>query len=243
MEAAIETATWVATLPFPEMEQDFEFVALRHPDEYPLNEGRLVSNGDLDIDIADFDDHIQEEHVEHSNALHATLKGRGAYLVGPLARFNLNFDRLSPAAREMAKQTGISEGCRNPYKSIIVRSIEVIYACEEALRILQNYSMPDRPYIETHARAGTGHGCTEAPRGILYHQYTINDNGKVLNARIVPPTSQNQKSIENDLLTFVQSHLDLPETELTWKCEQTIRNYDPCISCATHFLKLEMDRK
>jgi coenzyme F420-reducing hydrogenase alpha subunit len=243
MEAAIETAKWAATFPFPEMQQDFEFVALRHSDEYPLNEGRLVSSSGLDIDIADFDDHIQEEHVEHSNALHAKLKGRGTYLVGPLARFNLNFDRLSPVAKEVAKQTGVAEGCRNPFKSILVRSIEVIYACEEALRILQNYTIPDRPYIETQTKAGTGHGCTEAPRGTLYHQYTIDDAGKVLNARIVPPTSQNQKSIENDLLSFVQSHLDLPEPELTWKCEQTIRNYDPCISCATHFLKLEIDRK
>jgi coenzyme F420-reducing hydrogenase alpha subunit len=103
--------------------------------------------------------------------------------------------------------------------------------------------MPDHPYIETKTKAGTGHGCTEAPRGILYHQYTIDEAGKVLKARIVPPTSQNQKSIENDILTFVQNHLDLPESELTWKCEQTIRNYDPCISCATHFLKLEIDRK
>ena len=85
---------WVATFPFPDFERDYEFVALRHPDEYPFNEGRLVSNRGLDIDIADYDTEFEERHVAHSTALHSVLKRRGAYLVGPLARYALNFDRL-----------------------------------------------------------------------------------------------------------------------------------------------------
>ncbi|VAX30587.1 Sulfhydrogenase subunit alpha [hydrothermal vent metagenome] len=242
-EAALETVRWTAKLSFPEFEQDYEFVALRHPDEYPVNEGRLVSSAGLDIDISQFNQHFEEEHVEHSNALHSVLKERGAYFVGPMARFNLNFDRLSPIAKEAAQQAGLSGKCNNPFKSIIVRSVEVLYACDEALRILENYEMPDSPYMEIEPKAGTGHGCTEAPRGILYHRYTIDDSGKVLDAQIVPPTSQNQKTIENDLKHFVAKYLDLPDAELTWQCEQAIRNYDPCISCATHFLKLEMDRQ
>lgn len=242
-EAALETVRWTAKLSFPEFEQDYEFVALRHPDEYPVNEGRLVSSAGLDIDISQFNQHFEEEHVEHSNALHSVLKKRGAYFVGPMARFNLNFDRLSPIAKEAAQQAGLSGKCNNPFKSIIVRSVEVLYACDEALRILENYEMPDSPCMEIEPKAGTGHGCTEAPRGILYHRYTIDDSGKVLDAQIVPPTSQNQKTIENDLKHFVAKYLDLPDAELTWQCEQAIRNYDPCISCATHFLKLEMDRQ
>ena len=242
-DAALETVRWTAKLPFQEFEQDYEFVALRHPDEYPVNEGRLVSSAGLDIDISQFNQHFEEEHVEHSNALHSVLKERGAYFVGPMARFNLNFDRLSPIAQEAAKQAGLPGKCNNPFKSIIVRSVEVLYACDEALRILENYEMPDSPYMEIEPKAGTGHGCTEAPRGILYHRYTIDDSGKVLDAQIVPPTSQNQKTIENDLKHFVAKYLDLPDLELTWQCEQAIRNYDPCISCATHFLKLEMDRE
>jgi len=242
-DAALETVRWTAKLPFPEFEQDYEFVALRHPDEYPVNEGRLVSSAGLDIDISRFNQHFEEEHVEHSNALHSVLKERGAYFVGPMARFNLNFDRLSPISKEAAEQAGLPGKCNNPFKSIIVRSVEVLYACDEALRILENYEMPDSPYMEIEPRAGTGHGCTEAPRGILYHRYTIDDSGKVLDAQIVPPTSQNQKTIENDLKHFVAKYLDLPDLELTWQCEQAIRNYDPCISCATHFLKLEMDRQ
>ena len=242
-EAALETVRWTATLPFQEFEQDYEFVSLRHPSEYPINEGRLVSSAGLDIDISQFDQHFEEEHVEHSNALHSVLKERGAYFVGPMARFNLNFDRLPSIAQEAAKQAGLAGKCNNPFKSIIVRSVEVLYACDEALRILENYEMPDSPYLEIEPKAGTGHGCTEAPRGILYHRYTIDDSGKVLSAQIVPPTSQNQKTIENDLWHFVKKYLDLPDAELTWQCEQAIRNYDPCISCATHFLKLEMDRE
>ncbi len=242
-DAALETVRWTAKLPFPEFEQDYEFVALRHPDEYPINEGRLVSSAGLDIDISQFNQHFEEEHVEHSNALHSVLKERGAYFVGPMARFNLNFDRLSPISQEAAKQAGLTKTCKNPFKSIIVRSVEVLYACDEALRILENYEMPDHPFIEIEPKAGTGHGCTEAPRGMLYHRYAIDDSGKVLDARIVPPTSQNQKTIENDLWHFVKKYLDLSDAELTWQCEQAIRNYDPCISCATHFLKLEMDRE
>lgn len=242
-DEALETVRWTAKLPFPEFERDYEFVALRHPDEYPFNEGRLVSSEGLDIDICEFDQHFEEVHVEHSNALHSVLKERDSYFLGPMARFSLNFDRLSPLAREAAKQAGFSGKCNNPFKSIIIRSIEVLYACDEALRILENYEMPDRPFIEIEPKAGTGHGCTEAPRGMLYHRYTIDDKGKVLDAQIVPPTSQNQKTIENDLRHFVPKYLDLPEEQLTWQCEQAIRNYDPCISCATHFLKLEMDRE
>jgi sulfhydrogenase subunit alpha len=242
-DAALETVRWTAKLSFPEFEQDYEFVALRHPDEYPVNEGRLVSSAGLDIDISEFDQHFEEEHVEHSNALHSVLKERGAYFVGPMARFNLNFDRLSPIAKEAAQQAGLSGKCNNPFQSIIVRSVEVLYACDEALRILENYEMPTAPCIEIEPKAGTGYGCTEAPRGILYHRYTIDDSGKVLDAQIVPPTSQNQKTIENDLKHFVARYLDIPDLELTWQCEQAIRNYDPCISCATHFLKLEVDRQ
>jgi sulfhydrogenase subunit alpha len=242
-EAALETVRWTSTLPFQEFEQDYEFVSLRHPSEYPINEGRLVSSAGLDIDISQFDQHFEEQHVEHSNALHSVLKERDAYFVGPMARFNLNFDRLPSIAQEAAKQAGLPGKCNNPFKSIIVRSVEVLYACDEALRILENYEMPDQPFIDIEPKAGTGYGCTEAPRGILYHRYRIDDSGKVLDAQIVPPTSQNQKTIENDLWHFVKKYLDLPEAELTWQCEQAIRNYDPCISCATHFLKLEMDRE
>ncbi|MBI5217121.1 MAG: Ni/Fe hydrogenase subunit alpha [Ignavibacteriae bacterium] len=239
-DVALETVKFTATLPFPEFEQDYEFVSLRHPDEYPFNEGRLVSNKGLDIPVREYENHFVEEHVEHSNALHSVLKNRGNYFVGPLARFALNFDRLTPLCQQAAREAGLGESCYNPFKGIIIRSIETLYAIEEAIRIINKYEMPDSPSVPLEIKAGTGHGCTEAPRGILYHRYTLDEKGNILNAKIVPPTSQNQKTIENDLREYVKRNINLPNDKLTWQCEQTIRNYDPCISCATHFLKLNI---
>jgi sulfhydrogenase subunit alpha len=242
IEISLETIRLTATLPFPDFEQDYEFVALRHPEEYPILEGRLVSNRGLDIAVQDYEKHFTEEHVRHSNALHSVMRDRGSYFVGPLARYNLNFDKLTPRAQAAARQAGLEPVCKNPFKSIVVRSVELLYACEEALRLIENYRPPARPFVELKPKAGTGMGCTEAPRGILYHRYRIADDGSILDAKIVPPTSQNQKTIENDLRSFVSRNLSLSEEKLTWQCEQAIRNYDPCISCATHFLKLTIDR-
>jgi coenzyme F420-reducing hydrogenase alpha subunit len=239
-DAALETVRWVAAFPFPDFEQEYEFVALRHPDEYPFNEGRLVSNRGLDLEVDAFEEAVIEEQVPYSNALHARLRGRGAYFVGPLARYNLNFDRLSPLAQEAARGAGLSATCRNPFRSIIVRSVEMVYACDEALRLIDGYEAPAQPAVDIQPIAATGSACTEAPRGILYHRYRVDSDGLIREAVIVPPTSQNQKTIEEDLRRFVQQHVRLPKAALTWRCEQAIRNYDPCISCATHFLTLHI---
>ncbi|MBF8277896.1 MAG: putative NiFe hydrogenase alpha subunit [Candidatus Brocadiaceae bacterium] len=242
-DAALETVRWTSTLTFPDFEQDYEFVALRHPDEYAFNEGRIVSNRGMDIPLCEYENHFTEEHVQHSNALHSKTKEGGAYFVGPLARYNLNFDKLPAPAQEAAQAAGLSAVCRNPFKSIIVRSVETLYACDEALRIINEYERPEEPSSPVQPRASTGYGCTEAPRGILYHRYQLDGNGSILSAKIVPPTSQNQKTIENDLLNFIPKYLDIPEEKLVLSCEQAIRNYDPCISCATHFLKLHIERE
>jgi coenzyme F420-reducing hydrogenase alpha subunit len=242
-ELALETVRWTASFPFPDFEQDYEFVALRDADEYPITAGRIASSRGLDIEVARFEDHFREEHVPHSNALHSVLKGRGAYHVGPLARYNLSFDHLPEVARAAARQAGLGPVCRNPFRSIVVRSVEIVFACDEALRIVHEYEPPDRPFVDVEPRSATGHGCSEAPRGILYHRYAIDGDGSIVSARIVPPTSQNQKTIENDLWRLVPDYLHLPNDELTWRCEQAVRNYDPCISCATHFLRVEVDRR
>ncbi len=242
-EEARATVRWAAQLPFPAFEQDYEFVALRHPHEYPFNEGRLVSNKGLDISAQDFDQHFTETHVEHSNALHSSLNERGAYFVGPMARYSLNYDRLSPLAQEAACAAGLNKICRNPFQSIIVRCVEVLYAFDEALRIIDEYEPPDAPAVKIQPRAATGFACTEAPRGTLYHRYQVDEQGLIQDAKIVPPTSQNQMTIEHDLRVFVPPRLQLEKEELTWQCEQAVRNYDPCISCATHFLKLEIERE
>jgi sulfhydrogenase subunit alpha len=238
-DTAIAAARVIAGLEFPDFEQDYEFVALSHPGEYPLNEGRLVSNKGLDIDVSEFADHFVEQHVKHSNALHCRLRERGSYLVGPLARFNLNFDRLPETARQVAADCGVSPPCLNPFRSILVRAVELVFACEETLRLIAEYDPPALPRVEARVRAGVGHAATEAPRGVLYHRYEIDSRGLIVNAQIVPPTAQNQKRIEDDLWHFVPQLTALPLEKITARCEQAVRNYDPCISCATHFAKIE----
>ncbi len=240
---AIGITRWVAGFPFPDFAFDYEFVALAHPDEYPFNEGRIVSSGDIDIDIADYDNEFEERHVAHSTALHSMIRRRGAYLVGPLARYALNFDRLPAPVQDLAREAGLGPVCANPFKSIVVRAIEVVYACEEALRIIADYERPDRASISVVPRAATGFGCTEAPRGICWHRYDFAADGSILKARIVPPTSQNQASIEADLAGVAGTMVDAPDDAIRHRCEQAIRNYDPCISCSTHFLKLTVERQ
>jgi coenzyme F420-reducing hydrogenase alpha subunit len=243
-EEALQTVRWVAGLDFPELERDYELVSLRSESEgdYPIDRGRIVSSRGIDIAPSGFGETFEEEHVAHSTALHARVRGRGAYLTGPLARFELNRERLSPLAAQAAREAGIGEGCRNPFRSIVVRAVEILYAFDEALRLIDGYERPDAPAVEYEPRAAVGHGVSEAPRGLLYHRYEIDAAGEIVSAWIVPPTSQNQRSIEEDLREFVAANTSLPDEELRHRCEQTIRNYDPCISCSTHFLQLEVER-
>jgi coenzyme F420-reducing hydrogenase alpha subunit len=238
-DAAIETVRWVAPFNFYALERDYEFVALRGDGEYPIGKGRIMSNKGLDITAATFENHIYESQVEHSNALHAHIKDRGAYVVGPIARYNLNADQLSPLAQSLAKEAGLGPKCNNLAQSIVIRSIEVLYACDEAIRIIDQFTPPDDSAVTVAPKAATGYGCTEAPRGILYHRYQIDDAGTIIDANIIPPTSQNQLSIEQDLREIVTGSIALDEEDLKALCEQSIRNYDPCISCATHFLHLD----
>lgn len=241
-DAARETVRWTATFPCPSFERNYQFVSLRGSAGYPFMEDRVISSAGLDIPSSQYGDALIEEQVEHSTALHARLRDGGAYMVGPLARYALNFDKLSAVAKEEAEAAGLGTVCRNPFRSIVVRSVEILHACDEALRLIAAYEEPDRSAVEALPRAGTGHGCTEAPRGLLYHRYELDDQGLIVDARIVPPTSQNLQTIEDDLRAYTASRLQLSTARLTWQCEQAVRNYDPCISCATHFLRLEIER-
>jgi len=239
-ELAAETVEWVAGFEFPALEIEHEFVALRHPDEYPMNEGRLVSTAGLDIDAEAYDDHFEEWQVPHSTALHSRLKARGLYLTGPAARYNLNHQRLGERARAAAAAAGLSGTCRNPFQTIILRAVEVLQAFDEAIQLIEAYTVPAVSAVDVPLLPGVGRAATEAPRGTLYHRYRVGEGGLIEEAKIVPPTSQNQAVIEDDLRRVVAENAQRPPPELTALCEQTIRNYDPCISCAAHFLKLHM---
>ena len=234
---------WATGFSFPDVERDWEMVALRHPTEYPLNEGRIASTSGIDIAMEEFDAVFEERHVAHSNALHAMVRERGAYLTGPLARYALNYDRLPTHIQALAREAGLGPVCRNPYRSILVRAIETIYVCEEAMRLISSYTPPKQAAVPVVPRAGTAAWGTEAPRGLLWHRYDLEADGTIRSARIVPPTAQNQPAIEADLLDIATRRIDAPDDVLQLACEAAVRNHDPCISCATHFLKLNVTRR
>ncbi len=240
---AVDTVALVAGLEFPDMVQPQEYVALRSPHGYPLEGGSIVTSSGRAFEVADFSANFVEEHVARSNALHAHLDGKTPYVVGPLARYALNHDQLGPLAREAAHDAGLGDECRNPFQSIVVRAVELVHALDEAVKIIDGWQGASAPFVDVPPRAGVGHGATEAPRGLLYHRYELAEDGTILDATIIPPTSQNLPSIEADLRAFVQDRLDLPHDELVRQCEQAIRNYDPCISCATHFLDLTVEEQ
>lgn len=253
LEAAVAATRWVATLTFPDFTRDYDMIALSHPDEYPMNEGQIVSTSGLRIDVADYEREFEEQHVEHSTALQSlrthSVENENSpsrptcYHVGPLARVALNFDRLSPTARRIADEVGYDPSCNNPFQAIIARGLEVIHAFEESLGILKTYRKFDPPRIAYEHRAGEGCAATEAPRGLIYHRYCIDDDGNVTFSKIVPPTSQNQRQIEDDLHEWLPRVLCDDDRQTAMDCERLIRCYDPCISCSTHFLKLSIDRK
>jgi coenzyme F420-reducing hydrogenase alpha subunit len=243
LDRAIDTTRFFSTFTFPHYEADYVFVALYDPAGYAIDRGRVRSNTRLDIDAAEFEAHFGEEHVAYSTALHGVMKGETRpYLLGPLARYALNYEQLSPLVKGLAREAGLGPVVKNPFKSILVRSLETVYALEEALRLVGSYAEPDPPAVALKPRAGRGFGVTEAPRGLCYHRYELDAEGRIVSANIMPPTSQNQKQIEHDLFGVVSANLTLPDEDLRWRCEQTIRNYDPCISCATHALKLTIER-
>ncbi len=243
LDAAEQTITFTGSLTFPDFEQDYEFISMHRADEYPFNEGQIVSNKGLKCELPEFLNHIQEKHVKHSTSLHAVRKGHGSYLVGPLARYNNCYDQLTPRCKEAAKKAGIGPVVKNQFKSIIVRAVEGLYAIEEAIRIIDSYEKPESPYVDFSPREGVGCGASEAPRGLCWHRYKIDNDGIIKDARIIPPTSQNQGVCESDLRAFVQQNLKLADDKLQWQCEQAIRNYDPCISCSCHYLKLHIERE
>jgi coenzyme F420-reducing hydrogenase alpha subunit len=243
LDRALDTVMWVAGFDFPEFTNDHELLALVEPGRYAIERGVPTTDQGLMFQVQSFEEHIVEEQVPHSTALPARLAGRGRYLTGPVARYTLSHQWLSPTAREAAAAGGLGADCRNPFRSIVVRAVETVYAVEEALRIIDEYEPPGRPAVDVLPQDATGYGATEAPRGTLFHRYGIDTDGAITSARIVPPTSQNQASIEDDLRRFVEPRIDYDDDRLTHECEQAIRNYDPCISCATHFLDVTVERR
>lgn len=243
LNAALDTVKFALTLPYPYLEIDYEFVALHHPDEYGVIEGDVLSSTGRKLSIAEYENGYIEEHVRHSNALHSRTVDKNTYLVGPLARLNLNHEQLMPKAKQALKESGIQLPLTNPYKSLIARAIELVHFYEEAIQLVKEYKPTGPAHVELKLREGEGAGATEAPRGLLYHRYKIDGNGMIQFAKITPPTAQNLPRIEADLFALTPRIVKMPEAEAVLTAEHLVRSYDPCISCATHFLKLKIEEK
>jgi coenzyme F420-reducing hydrogenase alpha subunit len=244
LQAAIDTTRWVAGLDFPQFDRPYRMVALVHPDEYAMNEGLITTTDREAVTVAEYERHYEERHVPHSTALHSVHQPDGGpYFVGPLARVNLSLDRLSPTARRLADEIGIQWPSMNSFHGIVARGLELVHSFEESLEIIRDYRPAKPPRVPYAYRAGTGCAATEAPRGLIYHRYSVDTGGLVTEAKIVPPTSQNQGQIEDDLRHYLPRVLDTDADRTARACEHLVRNYDPCISCSTHFLRLTIERR
>ncbi len=242
-EHAKQILEWVLNLPIPDFKSDFEYVSLRGDKEYPILYGKVVSNKGLCISEDEFEENIVSEQVKYSTTLRYRMRGRGYYLVGPLARYNNNYDLLKPEVRDVVEAHGHSSTLHNSFQSIIARAAETYHAVLELEELLKNYGEPLKPYVEGVVKGGVGSAITEAPRGILYHRYELNEKGYVVNANIIPPTAQNLAHIEYDLLLLGDELVRRDVKDAQHLAELTIRNYDPCISCSTHFIKIKYVRK
>ncbi|MBX3275700.1 MAG: nickel-dependent hydrogenase large subunit [Sandaracinaceae bacterium] len=242
LEDALETVRWTASLDAPDFTQDYVYVCLDDGERYPIEAGDTVLFSGRDaVSLDAFPDVIVEHHVEHSNALQARLTDGTPYLTGPMARLHHHADKLHPLAAEAMREAGLGRSENNPYRSIVVRAVETVHAFADALALIDGYEMPDAPYVPWTPKAAAGTGASEAPRGLCWHRYETDEAGLVTDARIIPPTSQNQARIEDDLRGLAPHLLALDHARATHLCEKLIRAYDPCISCATHFLDLRIE--
>jgi coenzyme F420-reducing hydrogenase alpha subunit len=207
-----------------------------------MNHGFVASNKGLNMPMEKFIESVQEYQVEYSTALHSGIKrdsSVGPYMVGPVSRLNLNYDRLPSEIKNIIKESGISLPITNTQMGIVARTVELAYSFYEAIRIIQGYDEPDKPFVDFEPKAGEAVWITEAPRGILIHRYELDDAGHVKSCTIIPPTSQNFGHMERDIYHFLQNNADKPKDFIKKESEKIIRSYDPCISCSVHVVKIE----
>lgn len=243
LELSIAALRWISELSFPDFNQPYQTVSLVHPDEYPMNEGRIETNDGLSISSDRFEEHFTERQVEHSTAMQAVrIENGSTYLLGPIARLDHCRDQLQPIARRLADEIRYETPCQNPFRAILARGLELVHAYEEAIEILKSYRPPQPSRVPYEYAPAGGSAATEAPRGLLYHRYRLSESGTVEAANIIPPTSQNQSQIEQDLRDYLPGVLHQSDQAVGEACERLVRCYDPCISCSTHFLKVRVER-
>jgi sulfhydrogenase subunit alpha len=247
MQPTLELAK---TLKFPVFERDTEFVALVNDiDEYPFLEGDIGSTDGKRVSKNDYKNVTNEFIVPHSSAKHCKWN-RDSYMVGALARFNLNYNKLCPQAIAVAEAIGLKPICRNPYLNTAAQLVECVHCLYDAIHIIEEMKRDGIKYQEAitvglnergviKINAGKGVGAVEVPRGILFHDYEVDAHGKITNANCIIPTGQNLNNIEHDMKKLVPEIIDESDEVITLKLEMLVRAYDPCISCSAHFLNVK----
>lgn len=241
LQASLDTVQFASSLDYPDFEMDYEFVSITRSDEYAIYDGDILSSRGKRVPVDEFETAYLESHVPQSTALHSHTIDGSAYFVGPLARFNNNYEQLRPVAKKAAEEIGVQLPLKNPYKSLIARAVELVEVCDVAVELIEAYDPKGEPFAEVQLKDSEGYGVSEAPRGTLYHHYKVGADGLIQFAKITPPTAQNYARMEADLWKLAPEVISLPLKEASLACEHLIRSYDPCISCSTHFLKLTIE--
>lgn len=239
---ALKYSEFISSLDYPEFERRSEHIAFYDSEEYPINYGVIRSTEGLELTEDEYRRWVYEVEVSYSTAKHSYVKGRSSFMVGPLPRVNINYRNLSDEAKDILSSSMFRFPCFNPFASNIARLAEIVTLIDKAVRIIDEKPLEGKPYIEAKPRAGEASAITEAPRGVNFHSYRLNDDGVVTYASLAPPTCQNAANIEADLLAYLKDYLDRSDEEIARRSEMLIRAYDPCISCATHILEVKISR-
>jgi coenzyme F420-reducing hydrogenase alpha subunit len=235
-----ETVKLFQGLNIPDFIRETEYIALKDPEEYAFISGDIASTDTGTTPITNYLKITNEFCVPQSSAKF-TKHNRDSYMVGALARFNNNHSQLSPEAQKAAAELGLKAICHNPYMISIAQIVESIHAVEDSLKLLAQLISrgvkEEKPSVRV--KAGRGIGAVEAPRGILFHDYTYDDKGILTNANCVIPTNQNHNNIQRDMEALVPRIINKSQEEITHMLEMLVRAYDPCISCSAHFLEVK----
>lgn len=237
------TVDTIASLELPDVSRPTEYLALRHPEEYSFLEGELYSTAAGEFPRSEYREIVRERMVSHSMSKQATIAGK-PYGVGALARANINFDKVGPEVKAAAMTLGFSPPSTNPFHNNVAQVLESAHCLYDSIatidKLLERGIRPEKP--EVTPRAGHGVGAVEVPRGLLFHEYEYDDDGRIVDANLVIPTGQNLANCEADLREFVPRILDRSEEEIVDFMEGIVRSYDPCISCSVHLLDVEFVR-
>ena len=236
-----ETIALLKSLPWPQFERETEYVSLQKDDEYAFIDGRIATTDGFTYELPDYRKVTNEHLVPHSTAKWAR-HNRDSYMVGALARFNNNYDQLHPRAKAAAEELGMKPIVTNSFLNSAAQAIEMVHCVEDSIRLvdeLVDRGLKEEPLPPFPGKGGEGVGSCDVPRGILFHNYVIDDEGIIQGANCVIPTNQNHANIEADLRALVPQILDRPQDEIRHMTEMLVRAYDPCISCSTHLLDVE----